>query len=258
MQLEIQYSQHGFVPHFKKKANFVDYFERLALSKPKGDRGWNNTLKHLKDYTDGRIQFAAVTEEWLEEFKTYLVSKVSQNSSHTYLSKIKAALKQAAKDKIIVNNPGELVSQVKRQDIKVSFLELQEIEKLAQTPCRDHEIKRAFLFACFTGLRISDVMQLQWQNIQGDRIDFRQLKTKGFEYLHLSEMARQILAERRNPKILNMQNTNVFNLPSQVWLGKVLRQWCIDAGIEKRVTFHTGRHTFATMALTQGADLYTV
>ena len=55
-----------------------------------------------------------------------------------------------------------------------------------------------------------------------------------------------------------MQNTNIFNIPSQSQLGRVLRQWCKDAGIDKRVSFHTARHTFATLALTQGVDLYTV
>jgi len=55
-----------------------------------------------------------------------------------------------------------------------------------------------------------------------------------------------------------MQNTTVFNVPSHSQLCKVLKQWCKDAGIDKRVSFHTARHTFATLALTQGVDLYTV
>ena len=99
---------------------------------------------------------------------------------------------------------------------------------------------------------------LQWHQIKGDTIEFRKKKTKNYEYLHLSAMARQILTDRPNPKILNMQNTTVFNVPCQSQLGKVLKQWCKDAGIDKRVSFHTARHTFATLALTQGVELYTV
>ncbi len=148
--------------------------------------------------------------------------------------------------------------RLKRRDTERTFLKLTEIEKLAQTPCRDHEVKRAFLFSCFTGLRLSDIRALQWQQIKGDTIEFRQKKTKGYEYLHLSEMARQILTDRPNPKVLNMQNTNIFNIRSETQLGKVLKLWCKDAGIDKRVSFHTARHTFATLALTQGVDLYTV
>ena len=189
-QLEIQHSEHGFVPHFKKKANFVDYFQRLAQGKPKDESAWKNTLKHLQTFTRGRIQFSAVTEDWLETFKTYIVTKVSQNTAHTYYGKIKAALNQAVKDKTIISNPCSVVSQIKRQDTERTFFELGEIEKLAQTPCRKNEVKRAFLFSCFIGLRLSDIRALQWQQIKGDTIEFRQKKTRGFEYLHLSEMAR--------------------------------------------------------------------
>ncbi len=257
-QVEIQHSEHGFVPHFKKKANFVDYFERLAQGKPEDETAWNSTLKHLQDFTSCGIQFSAVTDDWLETFKIYLVTKVSPNTAHTYFGTIKTALRQAVKEKIILSNPGDLVSQIKRQDTERTFLELGEIEKLAQTPCRDYGVKRAFLFACFTGLRVSDIKALEWNNIKGDVLEFRQKKTKGFEYLHLSTMARQILTERPNSKILNMQNTTVFHVPSPTQLGRVLKQWCKDAGIDKRVSFHTSRHTFATLTLTQGVDLYTV
>ncbi len=257
-QIEIQNSEYGFVPHFKKKANFVDYFERIAQGKPRDDTAWKNTLKHLQTFSSGRIQFSAVTDDWLETFKAYLVTKVSQNTAHSYCSKIKGALKQAVKEKIILSNPGDLVSHIKRQDTERTFLKLAEIERLAQTPCRNHEVKRAFLFSCFTGLRLSDIRALLWQQIKGDTLEYRQRKTKGFEYLHLSAMASQILTDRPNPKILNMQNTGIFKMPSQTQLSKVLKQWCKDAGIDKRVSFHTARHTFATLALTQGVDLYTV
>ena len=256
--VEIQNSEYGFVPHFKKKANFVDYFERLVQGKPKDESPWNSTLKHLQDFTSARIQFSAVTDDWLETFKTYLVTKVSQNTAHTYFGKIKTALKQAVKEKIILSNPGDLVSHIKRQDTERTFLKLTEIERLAQTPCRGLEVKRAFLFSCFTGLRISDIRALQWQNVKGDSIEFRQRKTKGVEYLHLSTMAKQILAEPSNLKILHMQNVRVFGLPSKSQISVLLKEWCKDAGINKRVTFHTARHTFATLALTQGVDLYTV
>ena len=228
------------------------------LDKPKTEKAWRNTLKHLKDYTGGHIRFVAVTDVWLEEFKSYILTKVSQNTARSYFSKVKTALRRAVKDKIIVTNPADLVDQIKEQDIERIFLTFEEVQKLAQTPCRDHEVKRAFLFSCFTGLRISDIRQLQWQNIKKESIEYRQRKTKGFEYLHLPPMAKQILAERPNPKILNMQNTNVFNLPRNEQLGKVLRKWCEKACIRKHVTFHTARHTFATLVLTRGGDLYTV
>jgi len=100
----------------------------------------------MQTYTGGRIQFGAITAEWLETFKTYLLSKVSQNTAHTYFSKVKASLRQAVKDKILVNNPGELVAQVKKLDTERDFLTLDEVDKLAQTPCTSFEVKRATNF----------------------------------------------------------------------------------------------------------------
>ena len=55
-----------------------------------------------------------------------------------------------------------------------------------------------------------------------------------------------------------MQNVRVFGLPSKSQISVLLKEWCNSAVIGKRVTFHTSRHTFATLALTQGVDLYTV
>ena len=71
-------------------------------------------------------------------------------------------------------------------------------------------------------------------------------------------MAKQILAEPSNLKILHMHNVRVFGLPSKSQISVLLKEWCNSAGIGKRVTFHTARHSFATLALTQGVDLYTV
>ena len=55
-----------------------------------------------------------------------------------------------------------------------------------------------------------------------------------------------------------MENTCIFKMSNQSKLGNVIKPWCKHAGIDKRVSFHTARHTFATLALTQGVDLYTV
>ena len=100
--------------------------------------------------------------------------------------------------------------------------------------------------------------KLEWQNIQGERIDFRQKKTSGFEYLPLSPTAKKLLEDNLEPNILPMPNSKVFTLPSRTHIARILKEWCTAAEINKPVTFHTARHTFATLALTQGVDLYTV
>ena len=257
-QLDIQHSEHGFIPAFKKKVNLVEYFERVSESKNPNTRAasWDSTAKLLREFTGGRINFASVTDQWLEKFRDFLLTKVSRNTAHTYFSKIKATLNQAVKDKIILVNPANNVSNIKRRDVERVYLTLDELQKLSSTPCRNNEVKRAFLFSCFTGLRLSDVRILKWNNIQDGQLQFRQKKTGGYEYFSLPEMALQILNDRAN--ILPMKNTSVFNLPVKSALNKILKVWSKDAGIEKNISFHTSRHTFATLALTQGVELYTV
>jgi len=255
-QLEIQNSEHGFIPQFKKKANFVQYFERLTSDKP--HRSWKSTLKILREFTNGQIQFSAISGEWLEELKRFILTKVSQNSGHLYFQKIKTALNQAVKDNILLNNPSQHVPQIKMQETHRVFLTIDEIQKLAATACRHPDVRRAFLFCCYTGLRFSDVKALTWANIRDDSIDFRQQKTQGMEYLPLPAVAQKILYMKRGAQVLPVQTNKIFSLPDQSTTGEHLKKWCKEAGMTKRITFHTSRHTFATLALSQGADLYTV
>lgn len=257
-ELELQNSEHGFIPTFKKRVNFVEYFELIVKDKPKTEKAWPNTLRYLKEFTKGHIQFAAINENWLEQFKSYLLTKVSQNTAYTYFSKVKTALNKAIKDKIIINNPSATVPQVKKTDTERNFLTLEEMKRLFATNCRNSETKRAFLFACYTGLRLSDVQNLTWQNIKDNKVQFRQQKTKAVEYLPLSEMAKELLYTDINKNVLPLPTNKIFNLPDRTSLNKIIKKWCVDASIDKSISFHTSRHTFATLALTQGVDLYTV
>ncbi len=258
-ELEIQNSEHGFIPHFKKKANFVEYFEKLIERKYKGDGVWSNVLRHLKGYTGGHIQFSSVTKDWLEEFKNYLLTVVAPSSASNYFKIVNTALNQAVRDEIILSNPFGKVESIKVPETKRTFLTLDEIQTLADTPCSNPEIKKAFLFSCFTGLRYSDVKQLTWSQIKNDVIEFRVKKTRDFEYQPLSPTAKKLLySNGEGGKILHMPDKKVFDLPTNRNTNLALRGWGKEAGIEKHLTFHVSRHTFATLSLTMGADLYTV
>ena len=123
--------------------------------------------------------------------------------------------------------------------------------------CKYPEVKRAYLFSCFCGLRISDIYKLTWGDIvlDGEQYKVRVVmkKTAKALYLPLSATALRWLPERGTGK----DTDNVFVLPTQMLVNYRLSAWAKKAGITKRVTFHTARHTFATMELTAGADLYT-
>lgn len=169
------------------------------------------------------------------------------------------ALNEAMREGMIDNNPMYRLrteDKIKKPDRLLKYLTIEEIRKLINTDCRQYDVKRAFLFACFCGLRISDVMALTWENVKNDgngkyRLELMVKKTGRPLTIYLSEEAYKWLPRRTG------LSAKVFQLPSAVWTNKTLKSFGVNAGISKRLTFHVARHTFATMMLTLGADLYT-
>ena len=252
-QLEIQSLSYGAVPQFKRRANFVAYFAQLAEKK---NKNWGQALKYLNAYTSGQVSFASITEQWLEAFRDHLLNDtgLSQSSARLYFAKVRAALRQAFKDKIINSNPAERVKQIAPVESVRTYLTIEELRQLAATPIKHDYIKRAFLFSCYTGLRLGDVRGLEWGQITNDGIQFRQQKTNGVEYLPLSDQARRLIGEPGDAEKLVFPEFHASNAT----IATTLKDWYRDAGLKKHVTFHTARHTFATLAITNGVDLYTV
>ena len=227
---------------------------------------WDSALKHLVKFAGKDVTFEEVDARWLEDFKKYLMTKaetksctpLSQNSQSSYFNKIKAALRQAFNEGVIPRNPADNVQGIKPGEPQREFLTQEELQAAANVDCEIPILKTAFLFSALTGLRWSDVQKLVWQEVQfseanGWYIRFRQKKTKGAETLPISDQARQLLGER------DEDEERVFRgLKYSSWHNIKLQQWMLRAGISKTVTFHTARHTAATLLLTNGVDIFTV
>ena len=158
-------------------------------------------------------------------------------------------------------DPSVNITIMKKYKLPI-HLALEEIRKLSNTSCANDQVKSAFLFSCFTGLRYSDVDALTWDNIRDGYIEFSQKKTGDAERLPLSDEARRILkrqeAAKPSPNLHRTFPENaVFFMPKQSVVDKQLKKWAKDAGITKTISFHKSRHTFATLALSSGVDLYT-
>jgi integrase len=255
-QLELQSGEHGFEAPFRRDADFVEYFASFLPKKPKQ---WRTVHLHLKDFADGEcVPFKAIDEAWIERFQDFLIERVTGNTAITYMAKIRAALNLAIRARIITRNPCEFVKPPKRGPVKRPFLTLEELQKLADTPCPDTEVKRAFLFACYTGLRWIDMKRLTWKNIKDGtggerRIEIVQSKTGEPLTVKLPESAIQFLGTRKAPE------SSAFNIPEyhiDTWLA--MADWCDRAKIGKRVGFHAARRTYATLLLAYGEQLVTV
>lgn len=267
-QLEIKNNAYGFTSDFKLDTNFIEYFKSL-IEKRKDSKGnygnWDSTLKHIIRYCDVETTFRDIDVSFVEGFKSYLQNDtmtksetpLSINSQSSYFNKFKAAMNKAFEDRIIPDNPAQRVSGIKAETPERQHLTIDELRQLAKTECRYPILKRAFLFSCLTGLRWSDIQKMVWSEVQkhneGYRVVFRQQKTKGQEYLDISEQAMNYLTER------GANDERVFvGLKYSAWNNVELQKWVHRAGINKEITFHCGRHTFAVIQLDMGTDIYTV
>ena len=279
--IEIQNGEYSFTHQFKENTPFLEYYRKMVRERntpdSRGNYGnWQSCLRYLEMYCDENTTFRDVTPEFILGFKDFLenVEKdthkrkgprrerdefqgLSQNSKASYFRKRCACINHAFDERRIAINPLRGIEGFKDAEVKRDYLTLEEIKTLAETPCRYPVLKRAFLFSCLTGLRKSDIQKLVWGDVQKfnefTRIVFKQKKTGGQEYLDISPQAEKYLGERGNPE------DPVFSgFTYGSWTSVELQRWSMKAGIEKNLTFHCGRHTFAVLMLDLGADIYTV
>jgi len=239
-----------------KNINVVDFF-LAEKNQKKGNtkKNWSNALKHFKTYTKGHIQFDRIDIVFCENFRKYLLQNVSQNTTCTYFSIFKKVLNLAVMRDILDKNPASFIKN-RKPEVSREFLTVTELKKLIETPYRVEDVKNAFLFGCFTGLRLSDVKNLKWDNIKEEVLNIRQIKTKEPLRVKLSQSALNILEKQEKNNTSN--DKAIFGLLSDNGTNKHIKRWMESAGIEKHITFHSSRHTFGTMCLTYDIDLYTV
>ena len=249
---------------------FVEYFKQLADKRfnSKNNYGnWDSVWKHLLKFCPNDLPINQVDVLFLENFKSYLMDeartksnkKLSQNTLHSYFNKVKASLRQAHQEEHILKNPAQQIKGFKPGEVQREFLTFEELQKLVKADCEVEILKDAFLFSCLTGLRWSDIQNLKWKDLIYSKdkeywfIRLRQKKTKGVETLPISNQSYSLLSQRGDSE------EQIFKgLRYSAWYNLKLQQWVLKAGITKTITFHCGRHTYATLQLTNGTDIYTV
>ena len=271
--LELAYSNNGLSdlnPKEKESIDFVVYFLQQAemrYNARKNYGNWMSVYKHLQKFCPKGIQIHQVDSTWLTDFKKYLEFKakkksnepLSQSSLHSYFNKVKACLNEAYREELISKNPAKIVKGFKEGEVQREYLTFEELQKAVKVDCALPNMKNAFIFSCLTGLRWSDIVKLTWNDLQHSEtndywfIRFRQQKTKGVETLPIQLQARYLLGE------IGKKDELIFKgLKYSAWHNVKLQQWMMKAGISKTITFHCARHTFATLQMTNGTDIYTV
>ena len=267
-ELEIKNGQHGFKRSGSSNADFMELF-RAEAQKRKSKKGsldnWEISYKHFKDFIGSdKLPFRRIDKKLCEEYKEYLCNvkktdgePLASSSISSYYSKFRATLNKAVKQRYLSFNPANEVETPRVKTPKREHLTVEELKKVSKVECRYPVLKHAFMFACLTGLRWSDVQKLTWseieQNTDGWRVVFHQKKTDGLQYVEIPDNAKQYVGEPNDPE------ARVFKgLKYSSYMNVALQRWMMDAGITKNITFHCARHTYAILQLQHGADIYTV
>ena len=254
------------------QADFIEYFGKQAAKRHKNDSksigvNWDRAHDLLKIFTkDKPLPFAQIDMHLIESFRDFLLKAprggnksgtISQNTASTYFTLFKAALHQAFIDSYFDVDIAAKVKGISGVESRREYLTIEELNKLAATPCEYPMLKKAAFFSALTGLRHSDIRKMTWKelSVEGDhyRINFTQRKTGGVEYMPISEQAYLICGEPAEPDRLVFEG-----LQDPSWINRPVKKWIEAAGIKKHITFHCFRHSYATNQLTEGTDLYTV
>ncbi len=187
---------------------------------------------------------------------------ISQMTAWAYQGRFRSALNAAVRAGVLKQNPMRKIDasdKIAMPESKREYLTIDEVKRLIDTPCYKEVIKQSYLFCCFCGLRYGDMANLKWRNLYCNDgqwyVSLVTGKTDEPLVLPLSSKAMEWLPER---ELAGPDDFVFMDLPNRSMANMLLKSWIWSAGIHKKICFHTSRHTFATMLLTLGADLFVV
>jgi integrase/recombinase XerD len=257
-QLELEAGNYQIEPKHKKQIYFLDYFDRWVKQYRNKDirlakACHNHFLNYLKEAElSSKITTRQITKELVKEFRDYLDTKLNGETPFNYFSKFIKLCNDATEAGIFTANPCIGIKNRKPDGLKKDILNVEEIIALREADCPNAQIKNAFLFCLNTGLRWVDVKGLKWLNLNGDVLKMTQSKTTKEVVVYLNEHALSLLPERTSREYL------VFTLPSSSMALKHLATWVGNAKIDKHITWHSARHSFAVNLLINKVDVKTM
>jgi integrase/recombinase XerD len=255
---ELEAADYNIPTETGKNTIVVDWMQSYVdRYKKKDKRNMQGVLNRFKQFLieekKSGLTFGRITASIVSDFQDYLREHSKGEGAASYFNRFKKMMKQAKRDRLIIDNPAAEVKTIGAAAKKKDILTLEEIQTLANTPTDGAEVKRAFLFSCVTGLRWIDVYNLTWENInlQAGYMSVKQAKTEREIRINLNDTARKILGKA------DKDTAKVFDLPTANGCNKTLKLWVKRAGIKKKITWHNARHSFGTNLIFWGTDLVT-
>lgn len=241
--------------------DFYDYYQDYVDGYFKKDkRHLTRAIRLFKEYMgttrkyrhfSKRMEISSVSRQMIEGYVAYLQSKFTGEGPHTTFARFKKVFKAAHNEGVITKNPcaGIKVSCSQGQLAKDTLTQ-EEIKILMTTHYNKEksEVRNAFLFCLYTGIRGCDVRQLKYDaiSIEDRTLRFYQQKTDGrssesYVCLPLNDFHFSLIGPIPADK-----SELIFKLPSDTTCNKELKLWVKVAGISKHITWHCARHSFGT------------
>lgn len=256
-----------------ENTSFLDYFLDFIESKKKEGKDedtiriYNNTHNILKEFSP-KLKICDVNLKFIEQFDAYLrdIKGNKEGGRENKHKNMRAVILDMIRHDINIKNP-YLQFKMPRAKIREIYLEMDELVAMKKllpkfepsSPRR--KSLQMFLLACYTGMRISDILDLKWSHIDLDkqRINKKQIKTKDAVTIVIEPWARALLLELSNSKKNIGTNKPVFENPvTSNTVNLHLKEFALMADIKKNISCHVARHTFGTLQILAGADLLTV
>lgn len=267
-------NREGFRLKKDLQIEFLQYFQTYIDNYTKKDiRMLQMALQRFKDFLNNTPEYTrfakGIKPEQMDKdmmivFAEYLQSRSKGEGAKSIFQRFKKVIKWAIEHSYMTTDPTKDVrimsdDQILRKDV----LSTEEVVTLINTHYQGEnpEIRKAFIFCCYCGLRYCDVKDLTYKNIDYSNrmLKFEQNKTKGHS-------ANSGVVVPLNDGIMSLVGTPekgyegdlIFHLPSHTMCLKALKHWTARAGIAKHITWHCGRHSFAVNILNNGANIKTV
>lgn len=274
--VELQNKVFGFDNHRLTNVKLTEYMKRVAEfsadNKAKNDT-IHAIIQHLDRYDPKGVLLKKVDKNYILGFIEYLKTAKQKhcksekilhvNTQLYYFKMLRYCLRYAIFEDYIKNNPmGKIKNEEKPKRCREEreYLTMDELTRMVRVPFYNELLKKAFLFSCFCGLRHCDIVALKWGDVHFDEkgnalLSIIQQKTREAISLPLSPEAMKYLPDRGVAQDTDKVFEGLISLGRS---NEILYRWADQANVTKHITFHTARHTHATMMLTLGVDLYTV